>query len=74
MIWALALLSMLGPLTLPVVTVDVLAVIAAPLPKGYDDHAALGLDRPSRRSSASQLTLLLVSQPLHRSGATAPRL
>jgi hypothetical protein len=35
-------LSMLGPLTLPVATVDVVAVISALLPKGYD--ASLPLD------------------------------
>jgi hypothetical protein len=32
----LALHSMLGPLALPVATVDIVAVISAPLPKGYD--------------------------------------
>jgi hypothetical protein len=37
----LALLSMLGPLTLPVVTVNIVAVISAPLPKGYDDRLPL---------------------------------
>jgi hypothetical protein len=38
----LALLSMLCPLTLPVAAVDNVAVISAPLPKGYD--ASLPLD------------------------------
>jgi hypothetical protein len=38
----LALLSMLVLLTPPVATVDVVAVISAPLPKGYD--ATLPLD------------------------------
>lgn len=38
----LALLSMLGPLSLPVDTVDIVPVISAPLPKGYD--ATLPLD------------------------------
>jgi hypothetical protein len=37
-----ALLSMLGPLTLPASTVDVVAVISLPAPKGYD--ATLPLD------------------------------
>jgi hypothetical protein len=32
----MALLSMLGPLMLPVPTVDIVALISAPLPKGYD--------------------------------------
>jgi hypothetical protein len=37
-----AQLTMLSPLTLPVATVDIVAVISAPLPKGYD--ASLPLD------------------------------
>jgi hypothetical protein len=32
----MALLSMLGPLTLPVATLDIFAVISLPVPKGYD--------------------------------------
>ena len=70
----LALLSMLGPLTLPVATARYRRGDLRTATQGLRRHAALGLDRPSRRSAASQLTLLLVSQPLHRSGATAPRL
>ena len=38
----MALLSMFGQLTLPVATVEVVAVISAPIPKGYD--ATLPLD------------------------------
>jgi hypothetical protein len=38
----LALLSMLGPLTLPVATLDIVAVISSPAAKGYD--ATLPLD------------------------------
>jgi hypothetical protein len=32
----MALLSMLGPLTLPAATLDIVAVISLPVPKGYD--------------------------------------
>jgi hypothetical protein len=32
----MALLSMLGPLTLPAATVDIVTVISLPAPKGYD--------------------------------------
>ena len=39
----LTLLSMLGPLTLPVAAFDIVAMISAPAPKGYD--ATLPQDR-----------------------------
>ena len=41
-----ALLSMLGPLTLPVATVDIVPAISAPLPKGYDDRLPLDWTAP----------------------------
>ena len=41
-----ALLSMLGPLTLPVATLDIVAVISTPLPKGYDDTLPLDWTAP----------------------------
>jgi hypothetical protein len=34
--FGLALLAMLGPLTLPAVTLDIVAVISSPVPAGYD--------------------------------------
>jgi hypothetical protein len=42
----LALLSMLGPLTLPVATFDIVAVISAPLPKGFDAMRPLDWNVP----------------------------
>lgn len=42
----LALLSVLGPLTLPVSSVDIVAVISAPLPKGYDTTPPLDWTPP----------------------------
>ena len=41
-----ALRSMLGPLTLPVATLDIVAVISTPLPKGYDDTLPLDWTAP----------------------------
>ena len=42
----LALLSVLGPLTLPVATADAVAVISARLPKGYDATSLLDWNAP----------------------------
>ena len=42
----LALLSMLGPLTLPVATIDIVAVISSPLSRGYDDTMPLDWTAP----------------------------
>jgi hypothetical protein len=42
----LALLSMLGPLTLPVATFDIVAVISASLPKGFDAMPPLDWNGP----------------------------
>jgi hypothetical protein len=41
-----ALLSMLGPLTLPAVTVGIVPAISAPLAKGYDDTLPLDWTAP----------------------------
>jgi hypothetical protein len=41
-----ALLSTLGPLTLPVATVETFAVTSAPLPRGYDARLPLDWTAP----------------------------
>ena len=41
-----ALLSMLGPLTLPAVTAGIVPAISAPLAKGYDDRLPLDWTAP----------------------------
>ena len=43
---AMALLSMLGPLTLPVATVEIVAVVSTSLPKGYDAAPPLDWTAP----------------------------
>jgi hypothetical protein len=42
----IALLSMLGPLTLPAATVGIVPAISAPLAKGYDDRLPLDSTAP----------------------------
>jgi hypothetical protein len=42
----IALLSMLGSLTLPAVTVGIVPAIPAPLAKGYDDRLPLDWTAP----------------------------
>ncbi len=41
-----ALLSVLGPLTLPAATLETVAVISTPLPGGYDDTSPLDWTAP----------------------------
>jgi hypothetical protein len=41
-----ALISMLGPLTLPVTSVEIVAPISIPLPKGYDGTLPLDWTAP----------------------------
>ena len=66
-----ALLSMLGPLTLPVATVEYRAGNLRTASQRLRRQTTFGLDRSSRRSSASQLIFRPISIT-RSSGATAP--